>query len=485
MKRTALYIRVSTTRQDQEGYSIPLQKERLIAYCKAKGWAVSGVFIDPGHSGSSLDRPEMLRLIDGVKAGEFDVVLVYKLDRLSRSQKDTLFLIEDVFMANGTDFVSMQESFDTTTIYGRAMVGILSVFAQMERETIVERTLMGRAGRAEEGLWHGGGTDPIGYDYVDGGLAINESEAAQVREVYDLFASGHTVTEITRRMAGCKTKHGDWSHTSTVGNVLDNPLYAGTVHFDGVRGKGRHEAIVSRDVDQRVKARRARLQRADSSGDSSFLLTGLIYCASCGARYFPHKRPNGTVVYSCHSRAKKNKKMVKDPNCKAPHIPVEKLDGIIEKELLSLAANPQAVDLEIKKIAANNGGLDAGHESVDVRRLDGEIARLMDSLQHDAHVSVEEVAAEIARTHNERARLLSEIVPEKPKLFETEAFKRVLVDVAYNWQGCDLRGRRAFLFQLLDGIHINAVDLRVECSVPGLWSRSPRIKFNKNSPTII
>ena len=249
MKRACLYIRVSTTRQEQEGYSIPLQKERLIAFCKAKGWAVAGVFIDPGHSGSSLDRPGITALMEGVRAGKYDVVLVYKLDRLSRSQRDTLFLIEDVFMANGTDFVSMQESFDTSSIYGRAMLGVLSVFAQMERETIAERTLMGRAGRAEDGYWHGGGTDPIGYDYIDGALVVNEEEAAQVRDVYEMYAAGFSVSEISRRMDGRQTKHGDWSHTSTVGNVLDNPLYAGIVHFDGVQGPGRHTPLVSADLD--------------------------------------------------------------------------------------------------------------------------------------------------------------------------------------------------------------------------------------------
>ena len=136
MKRVAIYVRVSTARQDQEGYSIPMQKERLVAYCKAKGWIVAGLFVDPGHSGASLERPGMTALIAGVEAEKYDIVLVYKLDRLSRSQKDTLFLIEDIFMANETDFVSMQESFDTSTIFGRAMVGILSVFNQMEKETI-------------------------------------------------------------------------------------------------------------------------------------------------------------------------------------------------------------------------------------------------------------------------------------------------------------------------------------------------------------
>lgn len=454
VKKVAIYIRVSTARQDQEGYSIPLQKERLIAYCKAKGWVVAGVFVDPGHSGSSLDRPGITQLIDGVNAGRFDVVLVYKLDRLSRSQKDTLYLIEDVFMSSGVDFVSMQESFDTTTIYGRAMVGILSVFAQMERETIAERTLMGRAGRAEEGLWHGGGTDPIGYDYIDGALVINPMEAEQVREVYALYAAGHSVSEITRRMAGFKTKHGGWTHTSTVCNVLDNPLYAGTVHFDGVSKKGRHIPIVDREVDRRVKARRERLSRLEASEDSAHLLTGLIYCASCGARYFPHKRPNGTVVYSCHSRAKKNKKMVRDPNCKAPHIPEAKLDAMVEAEVLRLAADPAQADEIAKKRAADEGD-SAGDISEEVQRLDAEIGRLMDLLQHDQLASVGEIADAIAKAHAERTRLLPRS-KKKPRLFDIEGFKVILRDVDFGWGEADLRGRRSFLLQLVDGIQIDA-----------------------------
>lgn len=465
MKRVAIYIRVSTARQDQEGYSIPLQKERLIAYCKAKGWAVAGVFIDPGHSGSSLERPGMEALMAAVKAGDFDVVLVYKLDRLSRSQKDTLYLIEDVFMANQTDFVSMQESFDTTTIYGRAMVGILSVFAQMERETITERTLMGRSGRAEEGLWHGGGTEPIGYKYVDGELVVDPVEAEQIRQVYGLYADGYTVTEITRRMEGCTTKHGDWSHTGTVGNVLDNPLYAGMVHFDGVLAKGQHDAIVSMELDRKVKARRARLRRFETSGDSNYLLTGLIYCDHCRARYFPHRRLRAKVVYSCHSRAKKNKKMIKDPCCKAPHIPIAELDAMVEAEVMKLAKDPRQVDALIKKRAANGGGdSNDGSRSEEIRRLDAQIQNLMDLLQHDSPVPVEEIAERIGKAHAERMRIAPVSEVDAARTFDIDGFKVVLRDVAFSWDKASLRGRRAFLFQLIDGIHINAEGVRIEWS---------------------
>lgn len=465
MKKVAIYIRVSTRRQDQEGYSIPLQKERLIAFCKAKGWVVAGVFVDPGHSGSSLDRPGIIALEEGVKAGKYDVVLVYKLDRLSRSQKDTLYLIEDVFLDNGVDFVSMQESFDTTTIYGLAMVGILSVFAQMERQTITERTLMGRAGRAEEGLWHGGGTDPLGYDYKDGELVVNEVEAQQIRDIYHMYADGYSVTEITRRMEGRTTKHGDWSHTGTVGNVLDNPLYAGTIHFDGVKGPGKHVAIVSKEVDRRVKARRARLRRAEAAGDSNYLLTGMMFCSSCGARYFPNKRPNGKVVYSCHSRAKKNKKMVKDPNCKSPHIPIDELDAMVEAEVLFLAEDPSRVDELIKKRAADDDGSKvAAGISEEVERLDQEISRLMDLLQHDQMQSVGDIADRISQVHAERMKLAPSLREDVPRHYDVEGAKLLLHDIRFGWSRLDMRGRRSFLFQLIDGIHINARGVRIAWS---------------------
>ena len=194
MKRVALYIRVSTQEQAQEGYSVSEQKERLIAYCKAHDWLVSEIYIDPGYSGSNLNRPGIQKLIADIK--NCDTVLVYKLDRLSRSQRDTLYLIEDVFLPNNTDFVSVQESFDTSTPFGKATIGLLAVFAQLEREQIKERTRMGRIARAKSGLHHGGGYIPIGYNYENGKLIINPYEAEQVRKIYEWYIAGESLIEI-------------------------------------------------------------------------------------------------------------------------------------------------------------------------------------------------------------------------------------------------------------------------------------------------
>lgn len=133
-KRCYIYIRVSTREQAEEGYSISEQQERLIKYAEAMGWTVVKVYIDPGHSGSTMDRPALQEMIGAIS--DVDIVLVDKLDRLSRSLYDTLYMIQKVFGDQDVSFVSRNEAFDTSTSFGRAMVGILAVFAELERERI-------------------------------------------------------------------------------------------------------------------------------------------------------------------------------------------------------------------------------------------------------------------------------------------------------------------------------------------------------------
>ena len=316
----------------------------------------------------------------------------------------------------------------------------------------------------EKGYWHGGGDWPIGYKYVDGELVVDPVEAQQIRDVYAMYADGYSVTEITRRMEGRTTKHGDWSHTGTVGNVLGNPLYAGIIHFDGVQGKGQHEAIVPAELNRKVKARRERLRHAEATGDSEYMLTGLIYCDCCGALYFANKRPNKTVVYSCHSRAKKAKNMVKDPTCKAPHIPLAELDAMVEAELLRVANDPELMDEIIKKRAAEDGS-SMDSKSSEVERLDKEINNLMDLLQYDQLQSVGEIAERIEKVHAERMAIMPKIKADAPRQFDIMGFKNILRDVAFSWDSASVRGRRSFLFQVIDGVYVNAEGLRIEWSL--------------------
>ena len=203
-------------------------------------------YIDPGYSGSNINRPAIQKLISDVKSNKIDIVVVYKLDRLSRSQKDTLYLIEDIFLKNGVDFVSMNENFDTSSAFGRAMIGILYIFAQLEREQIKERTSMGRMERAKNGYWHGGGFDPVGYNYINGELIINEYEAMQVKEIFDLFIKGYTINQISLILfdKGYTTKYGNRKYASTVTSCLNLPLYIGKISYGGNLYDGKHQPII-------------------------------------------------------------------------------------------------------------------------------------------------------------------------------------------------------------------------------------------------
>ena len=285
--KVALYIRVSTQEQVQEGYSIDAQTERLQAYCKAKDWIVFGTYTDAGFSGSNTKRPALQRLLSDVRAGLVDCVLVYKLDRLSRSQKDTLMLIEDEFLSRDVAFVSMSENFDTSTPLGRAMVGILSVFAQLEREQIKERMAMGRAERAKNGFFHGGGCAPYGYTYSDGLLHVDPVKAEIVKEVFDLFLRRTPITTIEGHLS---KKYGRTLKDATVRSILSTRTYTGVISWEGKKYEGRHEAIIdTATFEQAQRLLNDRRRIAESRPEPfkpKYLLSGLLYCANCGARYF-------------------------------------------------------------------------------------------------------------------------------------------------------------------------------------------------------
>lgn len=471
MKKVIIYIRVSTSDQ-VEGYSIGEQKERLIAFCRAKGWAIIEVIIDGGFSGSDLERPGISKVITMAKNKEADIVLVDKLDRLSRSQKDTLYLIEDVFLPHDVDFVSVHESFDTGTPSGKFMISILSAFAQLERERIKERTFDGRIGRSKKGLWHGGGTDPIGYHYEEGELIIDPEEAQQVRSVFELFAAGNTLTMISEQMAGYTTKHGDWSNTGTISTVLSNPLYAGIIHFDGNLSPGSHVPIISEDLFNVVQKIRERIKwegsRIDESNPNS-LLYGLIFCKRCGARYFARTYHSGNSYYCCYSRAKVNKRMIKDPDCKNENILTDDLINHVQLLVEEFVKDP----LLMNKMRAQKKGLMGEHKALDDTRreeledIDRQIGRLLDAYQFDHEgQSYEDISQRLKLLYEKKARLTTAIHPERRE-YDIGALKLLLNNTRLrlcDWDSVSFNEKREVICGLIHRIEIDGGNVDI------LWS---------------
>lgn len=416
-QHVAIYIRVSTQEQATEGYSIAAQTDRLTSYCKARDWPVFDVYTDAGFSGSNTQRPSLRRLFSDIESGSVDCVLVYKLDRLSRSQKDTLYIIEDVFLKNHVDFVSMSENFDTSSPLGRAMIGILSVFAQLEREQIKERMAMGRMERAKDGYWHGGGRPPFGYDYINGELVPNEIESLGVKYIYREFLAGVPIHSIC---LGVKKKYGVTINTeSTILNVLRRPLYRGLICFGGNVYPGRHPALIDEDSYKKAAVLLSDRRRIAASRPNPFrattLLGGLLYCENCGAGYFSkgnysgHKK-TGLVYrpyYYCYSRGKTNSARILDASCKNPVYAVVDLDARIISEVRRLL-NPDYFSAFVSSAHSSGPTVDAAYEKqVLMRRIDSldlQISRVVDLYQLGT-ISLAEIGQRTQELQNEKHSL--------------------------------------------------------------------------------
>ena len=246
--QAAAYIRVSTDEQAESGYSLQLQRERIMAQITAKGWELVGVYEDAGQSGGKLDRPALQKMLDDIKAEKIQAVVIYKLDRLSRKQRDTMYLIEDIFLKQNIELVSISESLDTSSPTGRAMIGMLSVFAQLERDTITERLSGGRKQKAKTGGYSGGNA-AIGYETERGkkSLFMDENKAAAVRLVFALKSKGFKLQQIADRLneEGHTTKQGAKFNPTQVMRILNRrTLYAGTYSYSGIISDGQHQAII-------------------------------------------------------------------------------------------------------------------------------------------------------------------------------------------------------------------------------------------------
>lgn len=434
--RVAIYIRVSTQEQAEEGHSIPMQTDRLKKYCEAKGWIVANVYTDPGYSGSNINRPALTKMISDIGSGSIDMVLVYKLDRLSRSQKDTLYLIEDIFLKNNVDFVSMNENFDTSTPFGRAMIGILSVFAQLEREQIKERMAMGHVGRAKEGYWRGGSGAPIGYDFIDGKLVINDYEAIQIREIFDLFLKGNSIHSITDIMKlRYNNRYSGWNNYGTVSKILKNTIYIGKIKYKGHEYEGQHEPIISNEIFDAAQLRYSEFARGLTASQKSpykgkHLLSGLLFCGNCGARYFTKcvmsKKAGTYYYYICYSRDG-NREMKKIDHCKNPNYREDMLNNIVIKEILCLTFNPDAID----KMKQKQSKMPDDKLSVISNRIsdiDKQIGKLMDLYQIDS-ISLADISARTGPLNNERVMLENELIELRSKdtsLLTTDDAKKIV-----------------------------------------------------------
>lgn len=366
--KVAIYTRVSTIEQAEEGYSISEQQDKLKKYCDIKDWKVARVYTDPGFSGSNTNRPSLQQLISDCKNNMFDAVLVYKLDRLSRSQKDTLYLIEDVFNKNGVGFISLSENFDTSTAFGKAMIGILSVFAQLEREQITERMTLGRVGRAKAGKAMSWANCPFGYIIQKEIYEIDPFRAEIVKRIYRDYLAGVSITKITQNLnaEGHVGKNVNWSYR-TVRQILGNIVYAGYIKYKNEIYPGLHKPIVSLSDYKKVQVEleRRRITQAQLSNPRPFrakyMLSGLMRCGYCNSvlQIYTTQLKSGVQLhnYKCPSSSPKRNSHYKrhDFDCGFTRVRKNDVESVVISEIKKLPLN-------MDKVINNQGNKDNAKE---------------------------------------------------------------------------------------------------------------------------
>lgn len=341
--RCAVYTRKSSEEGlDQEFNSLDAQREACAAFIASQvglGWKlVPEHYDDGGISGGTMDRPALKRLLADITAKRVDVVVVYKIDRLTRSLGDFARIVE-VFDGNGVSFVSVTQQFNTTTSMGRLTLNVLLSFAQFEREVTAERIRDKIAASKKKGMWMGG-TVPLGYRVDNRKLLVKEPEATYVRGLFTRYLELRSVpalaTEMTRRAQDAEdvdASRSGWVFTRRVGKgmlytLLSNPIYVGKLRHRDQVYNGEHRAIIDRDLFEQVQAvleEQAATPRGSIAHPDSHLLTGLLFDDS-GDRMSPtHARAHGKRYRYYISSRIKGTRVVDNTAWRVPAVGLESI----------------------------------------------------------------------------------------------------------------------------------------------------------------
>jgi site-specific DNA recombinase len=363
--RCAIYTRKSSEEGlDMEFNSLEAQREACEAYVasqKAEGWAaIRERYDDGGFSGGTLERPALKQLIADIEAGLIDVIVVYKIDRLSRSLMDFAKLVE-VFDRNSVTFVSVTQSFNTTTSMGRLTLNILLSFAQFEREVIGERIRDKFAASRKRGMWMGGFV-PMGYDVKDRKLVVNNAEATTVRMIFERFVALGSASTLARALQAERVlnKRGKRIDKGFIYKLINNRVYLGEAVHKGISYPGEHDAIITRDVWDAVHAilkESPRKRGAKNRKGSEALLKGMIFTAS-GTAMTPTYTRKGERLYHYYVSMDTIRNREVDGEAGPARLPGAMVEGAVIAEMRRLVATPDVAARVIEACRHENAGLD-------------------------------------------------------------------------------------------------------------------------------
>lgn len=418
MTNAALYIRVSTLEQAQTGYSLEAQERKLRDYSEYQKYNIVDVYIDDGYSGASLARPALTRLINDVKAGKVDVVLIYKLDRLSRKVKNVLELV-DLFIEKKVQLYSLTEQLDLSSSFGRAALKMSATFSELERETIIERTKMGKDQAAKNGKYMG--SPGFGYrrNLKTKSFEVIPEEAEIVQKLFSLYIGGYTFRQLYE-YAKENYKLPYFNNFMCCRPIINRMIYSGYFNYkDNLYKAVNVPPIIDYETYLRAHAQVEKNKTLRRHESSPYLLTGLVYCGVCGNRFVGKlseqkyvakdgtDKPRLYYNYGCAARIKRDKNY-HPAKCDNDIIAAGKLESFVEEAMRHLKFD------KFVSGKASNGVID---------KLIGENAKLKEQLDRLLDVFLDGLIDK--DTYSEKTTKISKQIDKNNDVIQSEQEKTV------------------------------------------------------------
>ncbi len=417
----------------------------MLSYAKSKDYTEFEYYIDGGYSGKDLNRPAIQKLIEDCKNHKIDAVFVFKLDRISRSQRDTLYLIEEVFNKYNVSFISMRENFDTSTPFGKAMIGVLSVFAQLERETILERTRIGLKKRAEAGLWRGGGKIPFPYRYDrnTGTLIPIPEQVELLHKMISLYISGKSFNVIGKIVG---------MDESMVETRILSITNTGKVPYKDEVYDGQHEAVVSDELYEEIL--RVNKVRSREKYERHYLLSGKVFCGHCGAKYRYQKWGKRLIMY-CYSQQKSKPRYIKDPNCNNKRWDTFEVEDAVLEELFKMS-----LDLDLFKKTFNIATVNVKNEYKGrIEEITKQINNLLNNIA--SGIAVEETNKKINELEKEKETIEEKLTQSEQKEKDNKVSLNMIKNLKATWFDMDFDEQRRIIEHLIDKVIVNDNEINI------------------------
>lgn len=519
----ALYVRVSTLNQIDRD-SLSTQRSRLQAYCEANGFTVREIYEDAGFSAKDTNRPALKRLFSDIRKGRIHAVLVTRLDRITRSLRDLVKLV-DFFQEHHVKFISISQNIDSSGPFGRFMRDLLGLIAQLEREVTAERVSEDMHHRALQGKWNGG-VIPYGYttrqrtlrELIESGmeehraaaeatricpepkkLYVDSQEARIVREIFRVYAETRSLRKTTQALnsRGLRTRNGALWAASSVRRILTNPTYSGKIWYgkrktNPENGRlepvspdewkvvdGEQEAIVSTEMFQEVQEILSTKTRKPTRAKNSYLLAGLLRCGKCGGPMygytFTKRGTNKTYVYyKCHNNTSKGRAV-----CDGMTVPGREIEDYVVNELMRLSEDVTFLNDREKMLSALRKeaehvlkGKDERLQSLkaEERKLQARLDTLLEKLENgliedsDFERRYRQIKPEIAANRARQEEIEELSVRPEAALEALNASFEEISSFGRNWEFLDNEGRKLKLQTVVREIRVFP-DRRIEMQV--------------------